>query len=529
MWGRPALDGFAHLRLSNPGDSESFEFYLAWNLHAIGTGSNPFFTPNLYAPDGLDLGNAISVPTVSLLVAPVTLLFGGTAGYNVAFLLSIFLAGAAVTALARELTGSAAGSLLAGLLTVVSPYFAGHALSHLNLMWVAGLPFLAYVTVRLARGTLGRAWFVGWVALTVAFTVGASTELLVTQTVFGAIAWLVALVVIPAAVRGRWAATLPWLALGGVIGGTLGSPAILAALRSGVPEQVANDPTLYASDLTNVLAPTQNTLIGDSFFQTLRAGWLGNQAENTAYIPVTLLVVALVVVVLFHRDRVVRGVVAFAVLAFLCSLGPLLTIAGAQTIPLPWELATLVPGLDHALPGRFSAFVFMGVALLVATGWAHLRRRGRGVLLAAALTSCALLVPNLQLMLFPTDASLPSYVTSGQLDRDVDDGENVLVLPAGQWGPGMRWMQYLDFSFEMPAGNGGGAEPPPMLQEPMGQALFSRDLDFDYENQLLPYLERVGVDLVLVDDQQPQWRRVMERVLPGGGVHEDGAWVYRLP
>ena len=63
----------------------------------------------------------------------------------------------------------------------------------------------------------------------------------------------------------------------------------------------------------------------------------------------------------------------------------------------------------------------------------------------------------------------------------------------------------------------------------MGQALFSRDLDFDYENELLPYLDRVGVDLVLVDDQQPQWRRVMERVLPGGGVHEDGAWVYRLP
>ncbi len=109
VWARPVLGGFGHLRLSNPGDSNAFEFYLAWNVHALVNGQDPFYTHVMYAPEGLDLGNAISIPGPSLLVAPVTLLFGGTAGYNVAFLLPIVLAAVATISWpsSSERTGSA--------------------------------------------------------------------------------------------------------------------------------------------------------------------------------------------------------------------------------------------------------------------------------------------------------------------------------------------------------------------------------------------------------------------------------------
>ena len=527
VWGWPALRDFADLRLSNSGDSESFAFYLSWNVHALTHGENPFFTPNLYAPGGLDLGNAISVPSVSLLVAPVTAAFGGTAGYNAAFLLAIFFSGVAVYLLAREMFGSVVGATIAGVLTVMSPYFTGHALSHLNMMWVFGLPFLAYLVARAVDGRLRRRWLVVLVALTVAFTIGASTELFVTQSLFGLLALGVALAFATSSVRSRLLAVAPWVGLGGVLGIVLGSPVILAALRSGIPETVINDPSLYPADLTNVVAPTTYTWLGDGFFAPLRAHWLGNDAENTAYLPVALLAVV-VTVILVSRRRTTAGLAVFASIAFLLSLGPLLTIAGVRTVPLPWKLATWIPGLDHALPGRFSAFVFMALALLVAQAWT-VRALPRPVVAGAALLACVLLLPNLPKMTFPVDASIPDFVTSGGLAEELDAGENVLVLPAGQWGPGMRWMDELDFSFEMPAGNGGGALPPPALQEPLGAALFSRDLDYDYEDELLPYLEEAQVDTVIVDSREPEWKAVMDRVLPGAAEAEDGAWVYHLP
>lgn len=527
VWAWPVLRGFAHLRLSNPGDSESFAWYLSWNVHALTNGMNPFFTPNLYAPDGMDLGNAISVPSVSILVAPVTVLFGGTAGFNTAFLLAIFFGGAAVYLLARELFGSALGASLAGALVVVSPYFTGHALGHLNMMWVFGLPLLAYLVARWVRGRLRRRWFVVSVASTVAFTIGASTELFVTQSVFAVVAFIVAVAFATTAVRGRLTAALPWLALGGLGGVALGAPVIVAALRAGIPETIANPPALYATDLTNVVAPTYLNLIGDSFFAVLRSRWLGNDAENTAYLPITLLVLVLAVLIVC-RERMVAGITAFAVVTFVFSLGPYLTIAGAQTVPMPWTFAGHVPGLDHALTSRFSVFVFMALALLVARGWAS-GALPRWFVGAAVALTCVLLLPNLRVMPFPVDASVPEYVSSGALSEEVAEGENVLVLPAGQWGPGMRWMDELDFEFEMPTGNGGGAEPPDALLTPVGQALFYQRMDFDFEDELLPYLQETDVELVVVDGGHPQWKAIMDEVLPGAAEAEGGVWVYDVP
>jgi hypothetical protein len=290
---------------------------------------------------------------------------------------------------------------------------------------------------------------------------------------------------------------------------------------------VANPAEFYPSDLTNVVAPGRPTWIGDSFFQALRALWRGNDAENTAYLPLTMLVL-LVAVVLVRRTRVTAALAVFAGIAFVLSLGPWLTVAGVPTVPMPWAVAGKIPGLDHALPSRFSAFVFMALAVLVAQAWTAPALR-RWFAPAAALASCVLLLPNLPAMPFPVDASIAGYVTSGRLEEAIDPGENVLVLPVGQWGPGMRWMDELDFGFTMPSGNGGGAELPPQLQEPLGVALYTRDLAYDYRSELPPFLAEVGVDTVIVDDGHPEWKAVMDRVLSVRAETEDGAWVYRLP
>ncbi len=527
VWARPALPDFAHLRLSNPGDSESFAFYLSWNVYALTHGMNPFSTPNMYAPGGLDLGNAISVPSVSILVAPVTAAFGGTAGYNTALLSAILFGGLAVYLLARELFGSVVGATIAGALTIVSPYFAGHALSHLNLMWVFGLPFLAYLVARRVNGRLRRRWLVVLVAATIAFTVGASTELLVTQTVFALLGLLIAVFAGTPKIRRRLIATVPWLALGATIGIALAAPVILAAVHAGIPAVVVNDPSLYSTDIANLVAPTQVTLIGDTFFAALREKWLGNAAENTGYLPVTLMLLVGAAVAA-RRTRTGAAIAVFATVTLACSFGPVLNIAGVHTVPLPWEITRAVPGLNLALPDRFSAFVFMALALLVAQAWAA-RALPRRFVLPMVLITGVLLLPNLDNMQFPADASVSAFVSDGNLERDVTPGENVLVLPPGQWGPGMRWMDELDFAFTMPTGNGGGAALPRALDDPTALALYHRDLEYDFAHTLLPYLHERDVKLVVVDRGSPEWKTIMDEVLPGGSRNEGGAWTYDVP
>ena len=139
-----------------------------------------------------------------------------------------------------------------------------------------------------------------------------------------------------------------------------------------------------------------------------------------------------------------------------------------------------------------------------------------------------LLIPNLQAMHVPTPTAGPEYVASGRFAADIEPDENVLVPPAGEWRPGLRWIDELDFSFRMPTGNGGGASPLAALKDPVALALFAQDLTFPYQQRLPSYLERVGVHLVIVDEAHPEWKKAMDAALPVAAVEEGGVWVYRL-
>src|SRR3954449_3428409 len=66
--------------LSHPGramfgsgrDPEIFVWSFAWWQHALATGQNPFVTHAVYAPDGINLAWATSVPGLPLPLAPPT-------------------------------------------------------------------------------------------------------------------------------------------------------------------------------------------------------------------------------------------------------------------------------------------------------------------------------------------------------------------------------------------------------------------------------------------------------------------------
>jgi hypothetical protein len=195
---------------------------------------------------------------------------------------------------------------------------------------------------------------------------------------------------------------------------------------------------------------------------------------------------------------------------------------------MPWSALDNVPTLNHVLPGRFTAFTFF--ALLVITGYAWARKVvPRGYIAIAVTTSAALLWPSYARADIPMSTADPGYVTSGQLGRDVGTGQNVLVLPAGIFGPTLRWMSESNFSFRTPIGISGGAALPSELSDPVVKALSDRTMDYPYETDLAPYLTRVGVHTIVVPAGETQWRAIVERSLRVQGEDKGGVVLYRWP
>lgn len=525
IWSYPAWGGFASGRLSVGGDSASYAFYMSWNLHALTHFENPFFTPFLYAPYGEDLSNGITLPAAGLLLAPITALWGGTASYNVALLLAIFMGGAAVFLLTRELTGSGLAGTVAGVLMLTSPYNVSHGIGHLNLMFVFGLPYLAYLLVRLLNKDINIRWTIAGVAATFALTVGTSTELVVTESLFAAFALAVTLLVVGRELRLRLLHACGPLITGIVIGAVLASPVFVVALRHGTPKIPASWAGHFSTDLSNLIAPTALTFFGH--ITSVSATWTSSVAENSAYVPIPLLVLLLAYAAV-RRSRLVIGSLAFAVIALILSLGPRLIFEGHRSISMPWALAAHVPALDSVLPNRFTVWMFVSLLIVLADA---LGRPGvlRWLSLAVAAISLVLLLPNLPGLQYPVNVTVAGFVSSGDIKKEVGQGENVLVLPSGQNGPGMLWLTETDFYFKTPTGNGGGGAVPEGLKTPVAQAMFLNKLDYDYRTQLPPYLASLSIHTVLVPASFPAWKAVMDAAFRVEPHRIDDVWVYRLP
>ena len=209
---------FFGLRLvSHPGrailgsgrDPQIFIWSFAWWPHAIGDGENPFVSHAIYAPDGINLAWATTVPGLALAFAPVTILFGPVVAYNLAALLMPALAAWTAYLLCRYLTGSLWASVAGGYLFGFSAYMLGQQLAHLHMTAVFLLPLVALTVVRFVREELdgrGLAWRLG-VLLGLQFWL--STELFFTAILALGVALVLAFGLVPAVATATAGARAP--------------------------------------------------------------------------------------------------------------------------------------------------------------------------------------------------------------------------------------------------------------------------------------------------------------------------------
>ena len=506
-------------------DSKLYVWDLGWWPHAILSGLNPFHAGVVWAPSGANMAWVTGLPGPALLMFPVTRLFGGVVASNVLAILAPALAAWAAFLLCQEVTASRWPSLVGGYLFGFSTYEIAQMHGHVNLFLMFPVPLAAYLFVRFARGRLSRRRFTWLFALVLVAEFSISTEVFATMTFFGTIALAGALVFDPT-LRARTRELLVPVGLAYALAAIPLAPYLWYA-TSNVPPALSHGIGGTSVDLLSFVVPRTGTLIGGSRLDGLTDAFRANVSEDGAYLTPVLLIVLAIAAVQGWRDHATRLLFAFTGLAGLFALGGFLVVRGHRTIYLPWRLFERIPVLRDALPERFTMFMWLGIAVIVARWLAGLTPAiGWRVAApwAAVGVAAVLLLPNLSLPNLYRPVLVPPFFATGEFRGYLSPGETIMIIHAlKDDGDEMLWQERSGFAFKMPQGHT-GPDPAAFANDPVWQNLRSGQPFGVTAGQLHAWLAAHGVGAVVIStDIAHRWRLLMTQVTgsdphPVGGI-----------
>ncbi len=513
-------------------DPGSLMWMLAWWPHALLHGLNPFVTHAILYPDGYNLTWATSMPLPSIVLAPITLGFGSAVSWNVLQLLCPALSAWTAFLLCRHVVGRPLPALVGGYMFGFSPYVLAHLETSPNLALVALLPVFVLLVVKHVEGLITARRFVIAMTLALAAQFLISTEVLVTSILFGAVALLAAFALFKTH-RLRLLRTIGLLVLAGAATAVLVSPYLYYFLFGQHYPPPANT---FGADLGSFVLPPAALALQLHGGATL----VGSNLEEYLGAPLVLLIVLFAVQ--RRRSRVAVLLVFCALLTIVLSLGGYgLDVGGHVTsIWMPWGPLAQLPVLRYAIPARFSVFVILPAAVIMAM-W--LENRGaatvRGARRAAvarwglALLAVAFILPDVGNSAWNTPISDPAFFQHGTYRRYLTSSDHVLTIPA--WGPSQRWVADAGFPFALSAGSGGQGFPSSYSRYPIWnplllnwtfeaeQAFPLNPLPVGYASQLRQFVTAERVTAIVVQQGFPgPWRTLLAslgvRPITTGGV-----------
>ena len=435
------IGDYRRIYLGVGSDPSAYIWFLNWWPWAITHGVNPFVSHYVWYPEGFNMTWTGSMPIGALATWPVTWLSNAVVSYNILSLLAPALSAWTGFLLARYLTNNTFAALIGGYLYGFSSYELGRMLGHLNLSLAFAAPLSVLLVVQRFRGDISAPRFVATLAITLLVQLGLSTELLATTCFFGAVVWLIFLRCAKLADRYRYWALAREIVLATVVMMLLAAPILFFVVQgwANVPAQI-NSPEFFSADLLNYLIPTPLTLVGGTLSGEIASRFTGNMAEQGAYLGMPIIFI----LVLQLRDIPIRAylkpLLISPVSIVIFSLGPSLHLAGVSThLWLPWRLALNLPLIHQALPNRFSMYVSLIAAVIVAL-WlaAASQNRARAARFALALLACLLIAPNPARFQWGALPSSPFFEPEN-ITKALGYNRNVLVLPYGPTGPGLVW------------------------------------------------------------------------------------------
>lgn len=173
-------------------DAGSYVWGFAWIARQLGHLSNPWFTHAIVAPAGVPLGFHALIPLEGLLMAPVTMVFGPSASYNVLSAIMPGLLSYAMYRVGRLWLPDQLGAIAAGAFFGLSSMLVWRSWYHLNLAaGVLFIPLALEAAVRLRRRPGWRRAVVLGVVMAGALLTDQEMDVLVIIVVVAALApWL---------------------------------------------------------------------------------------------------------------------------------------------------------------------------------------------------------------------------------------------------------------------------------------------------------------------------------------------------
>ncbi len=494
----------------------------AWWPHAIAHGENPLVTHLLWAPSGVDLVWANTLPALAVVLAPVTALAGAVTAFDIAAVLLPAVSAWAGFLLCQRLVGALWPSLVGGYLFGFSSYELGHVLGQPQLTAVFVLPLVALVILRALDGELTTGGLVLRLGLLLALQVLLSLEIALTLTISLVLALAVALLVAPAR-RARLLRLLAPLAGGYLLAAVLTAPILYYALTD---LRVAGfqPPQVYTADLLNLIVPTHLEASGAGWAHSIADRFPGNTSEDGSFIGLPLLVILVLFARQWWRSAAGRFLLVSLVLATYLSLGPELTVDGHRVAPLPTLLGhnTIhLPGLgtkflplfDNILPVRFALYAALAGAVAVAL-WMRSGSGSRLLRVGLPALGVLLLVPNPGAGDWSTRYTIPAFFTSSAYTRCLAPGEIVLPEPIGIGGQAMLWQVAAGFRFRMAGGRIQTSPPSPFLHPSSLAQISVGYLPVKNQSALFRrYFRQEHVTSVILDPRQASiWGTSLDRV-----------------
>ena len=487
-----------------PGDWSLFAWSFRWWPHAIYRGVNPLFTRELWYPSGLNLAWTTNMPVPSLVLAPITLVAGPVAAFNLASLLAPTSAAFTSFLLFMRLTHRSLGASIAGgFVFGFSPYLMAQLVSgHLNLSLSLMIPLFPYLVVRLLEGSMTARSFIALFTGCLVIQFGISTEVFVTVGLFGGIGAAAAAIMFPQ-LRRDLVRVMGLVALSYLAAAVLVSPYLYAAFSYPQPTKLLFTHPLAPiplSELARVFVPGSPELFGRSFGQPGTLPWYFHLERFGWYMPLPL------VAIVWHLWRTqrsrpaVKAAAAGFVGALLFGIGPYFSV-GSHRLPMPWALVQALPLVNRAFPYRIMVFASLALGACVAY-WlaASPRSRWRWVVFAAG---ALLLIPNVaDATLWSRSASVPPFFATGQYRSVISPGEVVWIV-SSESGDQMLWHAQSSMYFRL-AGGYTGVTPPGFADSALANRLVSGQIQTTDLGAVKAFVEssQVGVVIMAGESQE---------------------------
>ncbi len=530
FFGRGIIWHFSDYYVGRGNDPSLYMWCLAWWPHVIRDHLNPFFTDILWAPVGFNLAWATCFPLLGIVTGPLEMALGPVATFNVVMLDLPPLAGACAFWLCRRLTGRFVPALFAGFLFGFSPFVLGQLLSHLNQLLIFPIPILACLAAMRLDESIATGRFVGLFTLTLVVQFFLLLELFALTALVGAIAIALGLFFTSGETRRKVLAMLALVGVSYALATVAVSPYLYCYFQPGHPTQPLWSPSQYAADLLNFVIPTPANLLGDNRFgRAISNRFTGTLYDQCACLGLPLILIA-VAWIRRHWEEPLAKTLALSLLG-VCVLaaGPLLNVAGATVLPMPWLIVQRLPLITGAMPVRLMVFAFLLAAVIAALWLADPAVSPRAKWLGVAATF-VMMLPNPRASYWVAPTGTPAFFLNGASRRMLSQSDIVLPLPFGDDGMCMLWQAESGMNYRMASGLT-GLVPIQVRRWPVVNAFYrSWDLP-EPETQLKAFIANLGITAIVLDDSYRDAGRIKKllSLLDITPTHVSGVTLYRIP